>query len=185
VWRPRWRGSSLADTGRASGPTERTHHGEPRKQRDRSEGVDILERGSDKHSPRVDEELDHETRSLRQGAPVESRVEEHREQEGPGDGQPTPDARLAGGPAAGARPAEGRDAGATLDLDDAEIRADIARFLTPSVFPADRDALVADAEGNHAPDEVLERLRVLPAGRAYGNVEDVWAALGGTVEHRF
>jgi hypothetical protein len=37
-----------------------------------------LERGSDKHGPRVDDELDHETRSLRQGAPVESRVEEHR-----------------------------------------------------------------------------------------------------------
>jgi Protein of unknown function (DUF2795) len=137
--------------------------------------VDILERGSDKHSPRVDEELEHETRSLRQGAPVESRVEEHREQEGPGDGQPTPDARLAGG----------RGAGASLDLDDAETRADIARFLTPSAFPADRDALVADAEANHAPDEVLARLRALPAGRAYGNVQDVWAALGGTVEHRF
>ena len=76
-----------------------------------------MERGSDKHGPRVDEELDHETRSLRQGAPVESRVEEHREQEGPG--------------------------------------------------------------------EVLERLQALPAGRAYENVQAVWAALGGTVEHRF
>ena len=144
-----------------------------------------MERGSDKHSPRVDEELEHETRSLRQGAPVESRIEEHREQEGPGDGQPTPDARLAGEGAAGARPAGGPGAGASLDLDDAETRADIARFLTPGAFPADRDALVADAEGNHAPDEVLARLRALPGGRAYGNVQDVWAALGGTVEHRF
>ena len=134
-----------------------------------------MERGSDKHSPRLDEELDHETRSLRQGAPVESRVEEHREQEGPGEGQPTPGARLAGG----------RATAASLDLDDAETRADIARFLTPSAFPADRDRLVADAEGNQAPDEVLERLRALPAGRAYENVQDVWGALGGTVEHRF
>jgi Protein of unknown function (DUF2795) len=134
-----------------------------------------LERGSDKHSPRLDDELEHETRSLRQGAPVESRVEEHREQEAPGDGQPTPDARLTGG----------RATAASLDLDDAETRADIARFLTPSVFPADRDALVADAEGNQAPDAVTERLRALPAGRAYENVQDVWSALGGTVEHRF
>ena len=39
-----------------------------------------MERGSDKHSPRVDEELEHETRSLEQGAPIESRVEEYREQ---------------------------------------------------------------------------------------------------------
>jgi hypothetical protein len=134
-----------------------------------------LERGSDKHSPRVDEELEQETQSLQQGAPVESRVEEHREQEGPGEGQPTPDARLAGG----------RATAASLDLDDAETRADIARFLTPSAFPADRDALLADAEGNQAPDEVLERLRALPGGRAYENVQDVWGALGGTVEHRF
>jgi Protein of unknown function (DUF2795) len=134
-----------------------------------------LERGSDKHSPRVDEELEHETRSLQQGAPLESRVEEFREQEGPGDDQPTPDARLTGG----------RATAASLDLDDAETRADIARFLHPSTFPADREALLADAEGNHAPAEVLERLQALPAGRTYENVQDVWRALGGTVEHRF
>jgi Protein of unknown function (DUF2795) len=134
-----------------------------------------VERGSDKHSPRLDEELDHETRSLQQGAPVESRVEEHREQEGPGEGQPTPDARLAGG----------RATAGSLDLDDAEARADIARFLTPSVFPADRERLVADAESNQATEEVLDRLRALPAGRAFENVQDVWGALGGTVEHRF
>jgi len=134
-----------------------------------------LERASDKHSPRVDDELDHETQSLQQGAPVESRVEEHREQEGPADDQPTPDARLTGG----------RATAASLDLDDAEARADIARFLTPSAFPADREALVADAQANQAPAEVLERLQVLPAGRPYDNVQDIWAALGGTVEHRF
>jgi Protein of unknown function (DUF2795) len=134
-----------------------------------------LERGSDKHSPRVDEELEQETQSLQQGAPVESRVEEHREQEGPGEDQPTPDARLAGG----------RATAASLDLDDAETRADIARFLTPSAFPADREALLADAQGNQAPAEVLERLQALPGGRAYENVQDVWGALGGTVEHRF
>jgi hypothetical protein len=134
-----------------------------------------LERGSDRHSPRIDEEMDHQTRSLQQGAPVESRVEEFREQEGPGDDQPTPDARLAGG----------RATAASLDLDDAEARADIARFLTPSAFPADREALLADAQGNNAPEAVLERLRALPEGRTYENVQDVWGTLGGTVEHRF
>lgn len=134
-----------------------------------------MERGSDKHSPRVDEQLDHDTRSLRQGAPVESRVEEHREQEGPGEDQPTPDARLTGG----------RATAASLDLDDAETRADIARFLTPSAFPADREALLADAESNQAPARVVERLEALPAGRDFGSVQDIWSALGGTVEHRF
>jgi hypothetical protein len=134
-----------------------------------------VERGSDKHSPRVDEQLEHDTRSLTQGAPVESRVEEHREQEGPGEDQPTPDARLSGG----------RATAASLDLDDAETRADIARFLNPSSFPADREALLADAEANHAPAGVTERLQALPAGRSFENVQDIWSALGGTVEHRF
>jgi hypothetical protein len=132
-----------------------------------------LERGSDKHSPRVDEELDHETRSLQQGAPIESRVEEFREQEGPGEDQPTPEPRLT----------EGRTG--SLDLDDAEARSDIARYLDPSAFPADREGLVANAEANNAPGAVLERLQALPAGRTYEAMPDVWAALGGTVEHRF
>jgi Protein of unknown function (DUF2795) len=132
-----------------------------------------LERGSDKHSPRVDEELDHETRSLQQGAPIESRVEEFREQEGPGEDQPTPEPRLS----------EGQTG--SLDLDDAEARSDIARYLVPSAFPADREGLVANAEANNAPEAVLERLQALPAGRTYEAMPDVWAALGGTVEHRF
>jgi len=132
-----------------------------------------LERGSDKHSPRVDEELDHETRSLQQGAPIESRVEEFREQEGPGEDQPTPEPRLS------------EDQTGSLDLDDAEARSDIARYLDPSAFPADREGLVANAEANNAPEAVLERLQALPAGRTYEAMPDIWAALGGTVEHRF
>jgi hypothetical protein len=135
----------------------------------------MAERGSDKHGPRLDDDLHSGTRSLEQAAPVEARVEEAREQEGPAAGQPTPDARLAGG----------RATAASLDLDDAEARADLARFLTPSAFPADREALLADATGNHAPEVVLERIQALPAGRTFENVQDVWAALGGTVEHRF
>jgi SHS2 domain-containing protein len=127
-----------------------------------------LERGSDQHGPGVDEQLDPETRRLRQGAPGESQVDEHREQEGPGEGQPTPDARLVGG----------RATAVSLDLDDAEARAEIARFLTPSAFPADRGALVADAEGGNATPEVLERLRALPGGRTYENVQDLLGALG-------
>jgi Protein of unknown function (DUF2795) len=92
----------------------------------------MAERGSDKHGPRLDDDLHDGTRSLEQGAPVETRVEEAREQEG----------------------------------------------------PADREALLADA-GNQAPVHVLERLQALPAGRTFENVQDVWRALGGAVEHRF
>jgi hypothetical protein len=135
----------------------------------------MAERGSDKHGPRLDEDLHKDTRSLEQGAPVEARVEEGREQEGPADGQPSPDARLQGG----------RATAASLDLDDAEARADLARFLNPSTFPADREALLADATGNQASAQVLERIQALPAGRTFQNVQEVWVALGGMVEHRF
>jgi hypothetical protein len=131
-----------------------------------------VERGSDKHSPRVDEELQHETRSLEQGAPLESRVEEHREQEGPGEDQPTPAPRLT-------------EPTASLDLDDAEARSEIARYLDPSAFPADREGLLDNAEANNAPEVVLERLQALPGDRTYEALPDVWSALGGTVEHRF
>ncbi len=131
-----------------------------------------MERGSDKHSPRIDEELDRETRSLQQGAPIESRVEEFREQEGPGEDQPTPAARVT-------------EPTGSLDLDDAEARSDIARYLDPSAFPADREGLLDNAEANNAPEVVLERLQALPGGTTYDALPDVWAALGGTVEHRF
>ena len=46
-----------------------------------TEEVFAVERKSDKHGPRVDEEMEHEVRSMEQGAPVPSRVEEHRETE--------------------------------------------------------------------------------------------------------
>jgi hypothetical protein len=74
---------------------------------------------------------------------------------------------------------------ASLDLDDAEARADLARFLNPSTFPADREALLADATGNQASAQVVERIQALPAGRTFQNVQEVWVALGGMVEHRF
>ena len=50
-----------------------------------------MERKSEKHNPRLDDEMKHETESLVRGAPIEARSEESREKEGPGDGEPTPE----------------------------------------------------------------------------------------------
>lgn len=135
-----------------------------------------MERGSDKHASRLDESLKSETRSIVQGSPVESRAEEAREQEGPGEGEPTPDARLAGdrGSVDGSRPTD----------EELEARADIARHLDPSVFPARTGELVASAEEHHAPEWIVGLLRGLPDD-TYENTEAVWEALGGTAEHRF
>ena len=110
------------------------------------------------------------------GAPVEARSQEAREQEGPGEGERTPDSRLAGGRVAG-------DGSQPTD-EELEARAEIARHLRPSVFPARPPELLASAQDNHAPTWIVDLLTKLPDDR-YENTEAVWEALGGTAEHRF
>jgi Protein of unknown function (DUF2795) len=131
-----------------------------------------LERG-DRHGPRIDEELARETEALERGSPVEPRVEEFREQEPSADDEPETDARLMGGRSAG-----------SMDPDELEARSELARSISPSVFPADRDALLDSAARNHAIQPVLDRLARLPADRTFENAEAVWRALGGGVERR-
>jgi hypothetical protein len=128
---------------------------------------------SDKHGPRMDEELARETEALERGAPVEPRVEEFREQEPSADDEPETDARLQGGRSAG-----------SMDADELEARSELARSISPSVFPADREALLESARGNQAVQPVLDELARLPAGRSFENAEAVWRALGGGVERR-
>jgi hypothetical protein len=134
-----------------------------------------MERSSDKHGPRIDEELKHEVSSLVHGSPVESRASEAREQEGPADGEPTPDALLSGEPA----PATPD----SLTHDEVEARTELARHLQPSVFPADRAALVESARRMGASDALIGRLEQLPEG-TFDHLEAVWEALGGRVEYR-
>lgn len=67
-----------------------------------------------------------------------------------------------------------------------ERRAALAEALGKEVWPADRDALVAKAQEGNAPDRVLGDLQRLPAGRTFGNVQEVAEALGlGTEQQRF
>jgi hypothetical protein len=53
-----------------------------------------MERGSDKHSSRVDDEMEKETSSVTHGSPVESRADEARMKEPPGDEEPMPEDRI-------------------------------------------------------------------------------------------
>jgi uncharacterized protein DUF2795 len=130
-----------------------------------------VERGSDKHSSMLDEALKHDTASIVQGD-REARSDEFREQEGPGEGEPTPDARIRGG---------GEIPGAGLSLDDLEARSELARHLEHRQFPAHPEELAAHAQQRHAPDAVIELLRQAP-DRLYENVAEVWEALGGRNE---
>jgi Protein of unknown function (DUF2795) len=122
-----------------------------------------MERGSDTHGPIMDDELRRRTESLERGAPVESRSEEEREEAAPADGEPVADQRLQGGRPAG--------------LDDAEARSELARFVQPSAFPADREALLRSANETGAPEPILRAIRSLPESTVYENVQAVWEHL--------
>jgi len=136
-----------------------------------------MQRGSDKHSPRIDENLEHDIRSVTQGSPSESRADEARHQEGAADDEPTTDALLTGE----LHPEQaGED---DLGHDELEARSRLAAHLRPSIWPADREALVACAQELHAPADLLDRLRQLPDG-TFTHTEAVWEALGGRVEFR-
>ncbi len=135
-----------------------------------------MERGSNKHSARMDDALDHEVEGLMRSG-HDNRADWN-SPEPSGEDQPdvdlVPDGTLAGGVPDG------------MTEEDVEGRSQLAIYLGKEVYPAVSAVLIETAEGNAAPDSVLARLRALPAGREYVNVQDVWSTLrGGTEAHRF
>jgi hypothetical protein len=120
----------------------------------------------------LDEALKHDTASLVRGE-REARSDEFREQEGPAEGEPTPDSVLQGG---------GEIPGVGLSLDDINDRAELARYLEHRQFPARPGELAAHARERHAPDSVVALLERAP-DRLYETVTEVWAALGGRTEN--
>jgi hypothetical protein len=129
-----------------------------------------MDRGSSKHGPRLDEQMEQETRGMVQGGPSDARAEEWHESEPSGEDQPDvgvvphTDAGEMGGSPTGMTPEE------------REERSRLGRYLRRSVFPADPDALVREARENQAPDDVVGRLRSLPDGPTFQTVAEVWAA---------
>jgi hypothetical protein len=121
-----------------------------------------MERNSNEHGPRVDDEMAKEVASLMHGAPVEARVDENRLQEDGADGEPVPSAII-------------------LEEDPIRDRSELARHLRPSIFPADREQLVQCAIEEHAPDDMVDALRALPVD-IYATTNDVWVALGHETE---
>jgi hypothetical protein len=133
-----------------------------------------MERQSNLHSARVDDQLDHEVASLTHGSPVEARVEEWRLMEDAGDGEPAAQAIVGE-----LHDAEGGDEiEGGLSHGEVVARSELAVHLRPGIFPADRDAILECAREEHAPVALLSQLRALPHGE-YGNVQQVWEALGG------
>ena len=137
-----------------------------------------MERGSDKHSPRVDEQLAHEVDGMMR-AERPTHAEEWKEPEPAGEDQPDPG--LLGEP-------EERRPGAPVGMtaDDVQLRADLAAHLTRAAFPTDESGLLGHLVDGNAPDRLRDLVRRLPSGRVYQSVGEVWTALGyPEEEHRF
>jgi hypothetical protein len=135
-----------------------------------------MERGSDKHSARMDDALEHEVRGMVQ-AGRDTHAEDWKSAEPSGEDQPavdlSADGALHGGVPDGMTEA------------DVEERSTIAQYLGKEIWPSTGAQLLAVAQGRSAPDAVLVRLRQLHADRSYENLQDAWSSLGGTEAHRF
>jgi hypothetical protein len=116
-----------------------------------------MERGSSKHSPRVDEQMNQEVLGVVQGISG-GRAEEWKMSEPAGEDQP--------------------DATQMLDAEAANDISRFGRYIGLSALPGDRDQLRRSAEVLTAPDDVLADLDRLPAGVIFHTVTEIWAALG-------
>jgi hypothetical protein len=137
-----------------------------------------MERGSDKHSARMDDAMEAEVRGM-MTAGRETRGEDWNSPEPSGEDQPdvdlVPDGTLAGGVPDG------------MTEKDVELRSEIAASLGKECWPCDAEQLLFKAAEMNATERVLNTLRELPPDRVFQNMQEVWAELsGGHVEsHRF
>lgn len=137
-----------------------------------------MERGNNKHSARVDEEMQHEVQGMMR-AERPTRAEEWKEAEPSGEDQP--DSGVLGLPA-DRRPA----APPGMTPTEVELRSALAAALTRAAFPNDESGLLGHLVDNDAPDRLRSLVRQLPTGRVFHNVGEVAEALGlHREDHRF
>ena len=135
-----------------------------------------MQRGSDKHSARMDDALEAEVSGLVR-AGHDNRADWN-SPEPSGEDQPdvdrVPDGTMAGGVPEG------------MTEDDVQARSELATYLG-RLWPATREELIRVATDNDAPESVLASLHSLPMGPSFANLQEVWSTLsGGHVEgHRF
>ncbi|MEV6850306.1 DUF2795 domain-containing protein [Actinoplanes sp. NPDC051411] len=123
-----------------------------------------MERGSSKHSARVDQEMKQEVLGTVQGV-AGGRAEEWKMAEPSGEDQP--------------------EVTRTVEAEAANDLSRFGRYIGRSALPGDRDALRRSAEALEAPDDILADLRALPDDVVFHTVTEIWAALGrGSAERR-
>ena len=130
-----------------------------------------MERQSDKHNPRLDEEMKKQVAPLTNGT-TESRAQESRWTEPPADGEPVPDEVVSS-----------RGAPASLTHDEIELRQELARFLDTNIWPATRERILENAGEHGATDLAIQQLNRLPEG-TYAGFPEVWETISGHREPR-
>jgi hypothetical protein len=129
-----------------------------------------MERGSNKHSARVDDELAHEVEGM-MTAERPTRAEEWKEAEPAGEDQPDP-GRL------GEPPDHQPGVPRGMTAEEVELRSELGAALPRSVFPTDESGLLSHLIDSGAPDRLRLLIRQLPSGRTYDHVGEVVQALG-------
>ncbi|MFE7358656.1 DUF2795 domain-containing protein [Streptomyces sp. NPDC057543] len=130
-----------------------------------------MERGSSRVSPHEDDQRKHELLDfLRSGHTT--RTNEAYDPEPPADDDVRVDP---GGPVPPPGAARER---ARAEAAAEELRAELARRLSRTAFPADRTSLVRTLSGAYAPDTLVDAVRELPAGDRYANAGEIARALG-------
>ena len=134
-----------------------------------------MERGSDKHGQRLDEQMKHEVEGMMRSG-HSTHAQEWADPEPSGEDEPdvdlAPNATLSGGVPEG------------ITADGVEGRSELARHLPPAAFPADAATLRTHAEEAEAPASILDQLDRAPAGQEFRNVGELWTALGGGHEEQ-
>ena len=125
-----------------------------------------MERESTKHGGRLDDEMKGETRPMTTGAPVEGHTRDDRAQ----DDMPE-DAALVEGTWRG----EVRR-GSAPDPAAVEIRAELARRLSPLEWPAGRDAVLGCLRSTDLPPGLAAVVERIPE-RTYDRFQAVWEAV--------
>jgi hypothetical protein len=137
-----------------------------------------MERGNNKHSARLDDQMEHEVQGMMK-AERPTRAEEWKEAEPAGEDQPDP----------GRHEVTDEHQPAVspgLTPEDVELRSQIAIALPRAVFPADESGLLAHLVDDNAPDRLRQLISQLPSGQVFNQVSEVVEALGLHKEdHRF
>jgi hypothetical protein len=126
-----------------------------------------MDRGSSKHSPRVDEQMADEVEGIVHGV-AGARAEEWKSPEPSGEDQPevtiAPDDGYGLGEPAG------------VGNPEAEDLSRFASYIGRSALPGNRAKLEKSARDLDAPDDVLDRLGKLDPGATYRTITEVWQA---------